>query len=127
MPGFLIRLAINVLGLWLATEIVDNFEIDGTGTFVAAALLLGVVNAVIRPIIVVLTLPVTVVTLGFFLLVVNGLMLQLVAALLSNFHVGGFWDAFFGAVIVSLTGWVGASFVGPKGDLQVLVVDSRRD
>jgi putative membrane protein len=126
VPGFVIRLAINVLGLWLATVVVDNLQIEGLGTFVAAGLLLGIVNALVRPIVVVLTLPVTFLTLGFFLLIVNGLMLWLVASMLSDFNVGSFTDAFFGAVIVSLTGWVGSWYVGPKGNMQIMVVESRR-
>ncbi len=126
MMGFIIRLGINVLGLWLATEVVNGIAIEGLDTFVAAGLLLGVVNALIRPIVVVLTLPVTFVTLGLFLLVVNALMLGLVAWLLTDFRIGGFQDAFFGAVIVSLTGWVGSWFVGSKGKMQVLVVEKSR-
>jgi len=126
MTGFIIRLGINVLGLWLATEVVNGIAIEGLDTFVAAGLLLGVVNALIRPIVVVLTLPVTFVTLGLFLLVVNALMLGLVAWLLTDFQIGGFQDAFFGAVIVSLTGWVGSWFVGSKGKMQVLVVEKSR-
>jgi len=127
MPGFLIRIAINVLGLWLATEVVDNLEIDGAGTFVAAGLLLGVVNAVVRPLAVILTLPVTFVTLGLFLLVVNALMLWLVSAMLGDFHIGDFWDAFFGAIIISVTGWVGSWFVSDNGKVKVLVVEKRSD
>ena len=127
MPGFLVRVAINVLGLWLATKIVTGMTIEEPGTVVAAGLLLGVVNAVIRPILIFLTLPVTVVSLGLFLLVINALMLWLVESLLSDFELTGFGAAFFGALVISLTGWVSSWFIGPKGDVKVMVVEARRD
>jgi len=126
MPGFVIRLALYVLGLWLATEIVSGMSIEGTGSFLAAGLLLGIVNAVIRPVFVLLTLPFTVVTLGLFILVVNAAMLGLVSFLVKDFQLAGFWAAFFGAIVVSLTSWIGSWFVGPRGQVEVMVVEERR-
>ena len=122
MIGFVIRLAITSLGLWLAQQVVPGIRIDSTETLVAAALLLGIVNAVVRPLAVLFTLPITVLTLGLFLLVVNAAMLGLVAALLSGFHVAGFGAALLGSIVVSLTSWVASWYVGPKGRLEVLVV-----
>ena len=120
--GFAIRLAITALGLWLAQQVVPGIQIDGTGTLVAAALLLGIVNAVVRPLALLFTLPITVLTLGLFLLVVNAAMFGLVAALLDDFHVAGFGAALLGSLVVSLTSWVASWYVGPKGRLEVLVV-----
>jgi putative membrane protein len=120
--GFAIRLAITALGLWLAQQVVPGIHIDGTGTLVAAALLLGIVNAVVRPLALLFTLPITVLTLGLFLLVVNAAMFGLVAALLDDFHVTGFGAALLGSLVVSLTSWVASWYVGPKGRLEVLVV-----
>jgi putative membrane protein len=125
MVGFLVRLAIVALGLWLAQRIVPGIEIEGTGTLVAAALLLGIVNALVRPLAILLTLPITVLTLGLFLLVVNAAMLGLVAALLDGFRVSGFGAALLGSIVVGLTGWVASWYVGPRGRVEVLVV--RRD
>ena len=125
MVGFLVRLAISALGLWLAQKIVPGIEIEGTGTLIAAALLLGIVNALVRPLLVVLTLPITVVTLGLFLLVVNAAMLGLVAALLDGFRISGFGAALLGSIVVGLTSWVASWYVGPRGSFEVLVV--RRD
>jgi len=122
MTGFLIRLAVVALGLYLASEIVPGMVIHGTGTLVAAALLLGIVNALVRPIAVVLTLPLTVVTLGLFLLVVNAGMLALVAALLPGFRLDGFGPALLGSIVVGLTSWVASWYVGPKGRVEVMVV-----
>lgn len=122
MAGFLIRLAISALGLWLADQVLVGIEIRGTGTLVAAALLLGIVNALVRPVAVLLTLPLTVVTLGLFLLVVNAAMFGLVAALLAGFHVAGFGSALLGSIIVGLTSWVASWYVGPRGRVEVMVV-----
>ena len=119
-------MAITALGLWLAASIVPGMRIQGTGTLVAAALLLGVVNAVVRPVVVVLTLPATLLTLGLFLLVVNAAMLGLVAALLEEFQLSGFAAALLGSIVVSLTGWVASSFVGPTGRFELIVVERKR-
>lgn len=125
MPGFVIRWLIVALGLWVAEQILPGIEITDVPTLLLAAALLGFVNAVVRPLIVILTLPITFVTLGFFLLVINALMLELVATLLSNVHVAGFWDAFLGSLIVSLTGWAASSLIGPSGRVEVLVIERR--
>ena len=79
---------------------------NSTGTLIAAALLLGVVNAFVRPIIIILTLPITLLTLGLFLFVINALIIMLVAWLVPGFLVAGFWSAVFAAIVVSLTSWV---------------------
>lgn len=115
MTGFILRAVIAAFGLWLASEWVDGVSIDSAPTLLLAGLLLGIVNAFIRPIAIVLTLPITLVTLGLFLLVLNAGMLALVAWLLPGFAIAGFGSAFFAAVIVGLTGWVGSWFIGSKG------------
>ena len=122
MIGFLIRLAISAFGLWLADRLLDGIRIDGTGTLIFAALLYGVVNAVVRPLAILLTLPITVLTLGLFVFVVNAAMFGLVAALLDGFHVAGFGAALLGSIVVGLTSWVASWYVGPKGRVEVLVV-----
>ena len=120
MTAFLLRVTIVALGLWLATYILPGLHFDGPGTLLAAALLLGVVNAIVRPIAVILTLPLTLLTLGLFLLVVNAAMLGLVALLLSGFQVSGFWTAIGGSLIVSLTGWVASGLIGNNGKVEVM-------
>lgn len=124
MPGFGVRLAINVLGLWLASEIVPGMQISGLGSFLLAGLLLGIVNALARPVAIVLTFPFTIVTLGFFLLVVNAAMLGLVAWFLDAFTLSGFWAAFFGSIVVSLTSAFASQFIGPRGNIEVMVIES---
>ena len=125
MPGFILRTLITMLGLWLADRLLDGVTITGSGTFVLAALLLGFVNALIRPIAVILTLPLTILTLGLFLFVINALMFSLVATLLSSFVVAGFGSALLGAIVVSITSLIASWFIGPKGRYQVLVVNKR--
>jgi len=112
MTGFILRAVIAAFGLWLASTWVDGFSITTTPTLLIAAALLGVVNATIRPLAVVLTFPITVVTLGIFLLVINAGMLGLVAWVLPDFSIAGFWPALLGAIIVSVVSWIGTWFVG---------------
>ena len=90
----------------------------GWGALVAAALALGIVNAVIRPILLFLTFPITLLTLGLFILVVNGISLALVAWLVPGFHVAGLAAAVLGALVVSVTGWFASSFVGHSGRIE---------
>lgn len=114
MQAFLIRLLICALGLWLAAAIVPGIVIQGAGTLILAALLLGVVNALVKPVAFILTLPITIVTLGIFLLVLNAAMFALVAWMLPGFSVSGFWAALFGWLIVSIVSYVASSFGGKR-------------
>ena len=120
MTGFILRAVIAALGLWLATEWVNGVHIDSAGSLVIAGILLGVVNAVIRPLAIILTFPLTIVTLGLFLLIVNAGMVALVAWLLPGFNLDGFGPAFWSALVVSLTSWVASWFIGPKGRIEVV-------
>jgi putative membrane protein len=120
MAGFILRGLIAALGLWAATEMLDGFVINSPMTLVLAGLLLGVVNALVRPIALLLSLPALVLTLGLFLLVINAAMLGLVALMLKGFHVGGFWNAVLGALIVSIVSWVGSWFIGSGGRVEVI-------
>ena len=122
MTGFVLRACLTAIGLWIATRLVSGIRIDDGGTVVLAGFLLGIVNAIIRPIAIVLTLPITILTLGLFLLVVNTAMVALVAWILPGFHIyGGFWSAFETAVVVWVTGWIGSSLIGPRGKIDVFV------
>jgi putative membrane protein len=122
MIGFVLRALITAIGLWIATRWVSGIRIDDAATLILSGVLLGVVNAVVRPIAILLTLPITLLTLGLFLLVVNTAMVALVAAMLPGFHIyGGFWSAFLTAIIVGLTGWVGSWLIGPRGKIEVYV------
>ncbi len=119
MIGFVFRAVMAALGLWVATRWVSGIYIDSATTLVLAGLLLGIVNAVVRPLAVILTLPFTILTLGLFLLVVNAAMLGLVALLLPGFHISGFWAAFFAALIVSIMGWLGSLLIGSRARVEL--------
>ena len=104
--GLITRLIVVALGLWLASELVPGIEVRGGWTLIGAAILLGLVNAVVRPVLVVLTLPFTILTLGLFLLVINAAMLGLVALMFDGFTIESFWSAILGSLIVSIMGWL---------------------
>ena len=115
MLGFLIRALVSALGLWVSTKLLSGLKVDSTETLLLAALLLGLANAIVRPILTVLTFPITIVTLGLFLLVINGLMIELVAFFLHGFKVEGFGTAVLAAIICGLVSWVASWFIGPSG------------
>jgi putative membrane protein len=126
VAGFIIRLLVVALGLWLAARLVPGISVHGAGTVLGAALLLGIVNAVVRPLLVILTLPITVLTLGLFLLVINAAMLGLVAWMFDDFTIAGFGSALLGAMVVGVTGWLASYFIGPRGRIEIIVVRQRR-
>jgi putative membrane protein len=119
MVGFLLRAAISALGLWVASELLNGLTFDSTSKLIVAALLLGVVNAFVRPLAFILTLPITVLTLGLFLLVLNAGMVSLVAWLVPGFQVAGFWTAVGAALIVSLVSWAASSVIGSSGKVEI--------
>lgn len=122
MNGFFLRTLITILGLLLASAIIPGVEINGTGSVIFAAVLLGLVNGFVRPVAFLLTLPITILSLGLFLFILNAAMFGLVAAMLDNFVVAGFWSAIFGSLIVSLTSTVASWYIGPDGHIDVIVV-----
>ena len=122
MRGFFIRAAIVGLGLWVASRLIPGIEIRDAASLLWAAILLAIVNAIVRPVLVLLTLPITLLTLGLVLLVINGLMVELVSALLTGFYVAGLGSAILCALIVTLTSWVENSFIGPQGQVEVITV-----
>ena len=112
-----LRIFVVAVGLWIADAIVPGVAIAGFGAIVLAAAVLGFLNAIVRPILVVLSLPFVVVTLGLFLLVLNAAMFGLAAWLLDDFRVDGFWSAVLGSLVVSAASWTAA----------VLTSDNRRE
>jgi len=122
MTGFWVRFFITACGLLLAAYLLEGVQLGGAISLFFAALVLCAVNAFVRPIMLLLTLPITVVTLGLFLLVLNGAMLGLAALLVPGFIIDGFWTAVFGAIIISITGMVANWFIGPKGQIEIIVV-----
>lgn len=121
MLGFLLRAAISALGLWIASEIFSGLRFDSPTQLIVSALVLGIVNALVRPVAFLLTLPLTVLTLGLFLLILNAGMVALVAWIVPGFHIDGFWTAVGTALIVSLISWVASSAIGGKGKVEIFI------
>ncbi len=109
---FLIHWAITALSLWVASHIFKGIHFDSKGALAVSALLLGFANAIVKPLLIVLTLPLTLLTFGLFLLVINALVILLVAALVRGFRVSGFWTALFASLFVSVLSIVIGSFFG---------------
>jgi putative membrane protein len=120
MVGFLLRAAITALGLWVASELFTGLYFESPSKLIVAAILLGIVNAFVRPLAFILTLPITVVTLGLFLLVLNAGMVALVAWIVPGFEISGFWTAVGVALIVSLVSWAASSVIGSNGRVEVI-------
>ncbi len=115
--GFLARTVITAFALWAATEIVPGIHVSGLFGLILAAIVFGLVNALVRPLAVLLSLPLTLLTFGLFLLVVNAAMLGLTALLLPGMRIDGFWPALFGALVVSVVSWIVNRSLGlPAGD-----------
>jgi len=115
MIGVLLRMAIVALGLYIASRIVPGIVIDDYKTLALAALCLAVVNAVVRPVIVLLTLPFTIITLGLFLFIINAGLFYGVAKFMPGFHVSGFTAALLGSIVVGVTSFIGNAFIGRRG------------
>ena len=126
MRGFLLRVLISAFGIWLASEVVPGVRVDETRTIFLAGLLLGVVNAIVRPILTIVTLPITLLTLGLFLLVINAAMLGLVARLVPGFTLDGFGPALLGSLLVSVISWIASAYIGPSGRVERMRYSERR-
>jgi len=126
MLGFVIRLLVTAAGLALAAWIVPGVTIADRGTLLLAALLIGIVNALVRPVVILLTLPITILTFGIFLLFVNAGMFGLVAWFLDGFAVSGVLAALLGWLIVSLVSGFASWFIGPRGRYEVIVIERHR-
>ncbi len=123
MRGFIIRVLIVAAGLWAASKLVSGVTINDGWSLIWAALVLGIINAIVRPVVILLTLPLTLLTLGLFLIIINAGMLSLTAWLLDGMTVSGFWPAVFGAIIVSITGILASWLIGDQGKVETINVE----
>lgn len=117
-------MVVYTLALLVAAHVVPGISLAGLGSALAAGLVLGIINAVVRPILVVITFPITLLTLGIFLLVLNAFCLKLVSFFVSGFQVAGWWPAFWGALLVSVVSWILTALISDSGRVKVI---SRRD
>lgn len=124
--GFVIRLFVNALALLIVSAVIPGIEVRGVLPALSAAFFLGLVNAILRPVIVLLTLPLTILTLGLFIPVINAFLLKLVSLMIQGFEVHGFWSAVFGAILLSLVSGLLNLFINDHGRVEVVVHRQRR-
>ena len=124
--GFLIRLCLNAVALLIVSTVIPGIEVRGVLPALSAAFFLGLVNAVVRPILLILTLPLTIVTLGLFIPVINAFLLKLVSLMIQGFEVHGFWSAVFGALLLSIVSGLLSLFINDQGRVEVVVHHQRR-
>lgn len=121
MRHFLFRWFVTTVAVMVAAQLLGGIRYDSLSSLLLAALLLGILNAFLRPVLLILSAPLILITLGFFILVVNGLMLLLVQNIIPGFHVDHFWSAFWGAIIIGIVSWVlSAFFRGSDGRVHIL-------
>jgi len=124
LTPFLLHWTITALSLWVASHIFRGIRFDDVSSLVVSALLLGFANAIVKPLLIVLTLPLTFLTLGLFLLVINALMILLVARLVRGFSVSSFWTAFFASIFISLLSFAMGAFATAGHPAQSIQVPS---
>ena len=112
MLRFIIQAIVTVIGLWLSARVIPGVAFTNTGSLAAAAVILGLLNAVVRPVLVVLTFPITVLTLGLFLLVVNAATIGLTSVFLEGFVVDGLWAGIGAAIVTGAVSWIAGAFIG---------------
>lgn len=123
MRGLIIRWVTTAVALWVTSFIVKGIAIDGIGALFFAAVVLGIFNAVLRPVVLLITFPINLVTLGLFTLVINGAMLKLTSDVVRGFSVTGFWSAVIGALLLSAISFALNLFVNDAGRVQYLYVE----
>lgn len=122
MAGLLLRWIVAAVALYLTDLLVPGIAVRGAGALMFAAAVIGVINAVVRPVVLLLTLPLSVLTLGIFALIVNAAMLGLAAALVPGFEVNGFWAALFGWLLLSFFTFCINVLIGEHGRIEVVTV-----
>jgi putative membrane protein len=120
MRGLLIRFAITGVSVFLAGKIIPGIDVDTMGAGLAAAVLLALLNALVRPILYLFTIPLIILTLGLFMVIINALLLQIVAVLVKGFHIAGFWPSFWGAVVISVVSTILNVWVSEQGRWEIV-------
>jgi putative membrane protein len=125
LKGILIRWLLLTISIILTSYLVDGIVVASFSSALFAALVLGILNALFRPILLIITLPINILTLGLFTFVINALLLKMVSGVVSGFHVHGFWSAIFGSLIISLVSWLLSSFVSDRGRIGYIELKKR--
>jgi putative membrane protein len=123
MPGILIRWIVTTLAVLVVPHVISGVHVQGLGTALAAGAILGILNAIVRPVLILLTLPLTIVSIGFFIFVINALLFELAAAVVPGMQVDSFWSALFASIVVSIVSWILNSAVrGGPNDVEPTVI-----
>jgi len=127
MKGIVLRWLILTLAIMVAAYLIEGIEVRGFGTALFAAALLGILNAFFRPVLIILTLPINILTLGLFTFVINALLLMMASGVIGGFEVHGFWAAFFGSLVISLVSWLLSSFINEQGRIGYIDLKRREN
>lgn len=118
---FVLRWFVTTVAVMVASSVIHGIRYDSVGALIGASLLLGILNAFVRPFLLILSAPLILLSLGFFILVLNGLLLLVVPSIVVGFHVESFWSAFWGSIVISIVSWIlSAFFRGSDGQVHVL-------
>ncbi|MCD6167064.1 phage holin family protein [candidate division KSB1 bacterium] len=122
MRGFVIRWIVNAIALIVTATIIKGMDFNGILAPFVAALVIGILNAVVRPFLILITLPINVLSLGLFTFVINGLMIAITAKVVNGFNVENFWAAFVGAIFMSVISFILSFFISDKGNIETIIV-----
>lgn len=126
MKGLLIRWLMLTVAIMAAAYLLPGIKVSGVFSAFFAAAILGVLNALLRPLLLLLTLPLNILTLGLFTFVINALMLMMASGVITGFHIAGFWSAIFGSIIIGAISWLLTSMVNEQGKMEVITLKQRR-
>jgi putative membrane protein len=120
MRGILIRWLVLTAAIMFASYLLDGIEVKGFFSALLAAAVLGILNAFFRPILIVLTLPINILSLGLFTFIINAMLLKMASGVISGFEVYGFWSAVFGSLLISVVSWILSSFINERGRMEYI-------
>jgi len=126
MIGFFLRWFILTSAIAVTSYLLDGIQVSSFSSAVFAAALLGILNAFFRPILIIVTLPINILSLGLFTFVINALLLIMVSGIISGFDVRGFWSAVFGSVLISVVSWLLNSFINERGTVKYIKLGKKR-
>lgn len=122
MHGLFLRWLLNAIALWLTSEIISGIHVEGIAALFFAAIVLGIFNAVLRPLLIIITLPINLLTLGLFTFIINGVMLYLTASVVKGFSIEGFGSAVVGALVLSIVSFALNLFIADSGRIEYVYV-----
>jgi putative membrane protein len=127
MKGLLVRWLFLTVAILVAAHLIQGFEVKGFWSAFLAAAILGVLNALFRPVLIILTLPINILTLGLFTFVINAILVMMVSGVVGGFEVHGFWSALLGSLVISVVSWLLNSFINEQGRVGYIDLKKRED